>query len=63
MTTTADEVRNMAALRANQAASALAGILIEKCHGHDEYTKEYLSDLRLALNKLLEAEQLIRGER
>ena len=63
MTTTADENRDFAQAKANSAASALAEILINKCHGHDDYTEAYLSDLRLALSKLLEAEQLIRGTR
>lgn len=60
MTTTADLSRDEAKEQIEKAIENLSGIVVTRTtSGHDDFSAEYLSKMRTALNHLLDARDLI----
>ena len=60
MTTDADNARNNAQVEIESAIRNLSGIVVTReTSGYDEFSKDYLADMRTALNKLMEVRDLL----
>ncbi len=57
--TTADEKLAAAKEHIHAAMNDLAAIVVEKCHGHDEYSQETYGNLRQAFLTLFELDKLL----
>jgi hypothetical protein len=57
--TTADEKRDSACEHVEAAIKDLSEILIDKCWGHDCYTREYYEGLERAFKRLCKTHQLL----
>jgi len=54
VTTTADECRNEAANHIKEAIRCLSEIVINQCHGHDDWNAEYQGNMKRSLLELID---------
>ena len=54
VTTTADERRNEAVESIKDAIRSLSEIVVNQCHGHDDWGPEYQGNLKRSLLELIE---------
>jgi hypothetical protein len=58
--TTADDHRDAAVENVQAAIVHLSEIVVNACHGHDEFREEYKADLRKSLYELTEVRDRIK---
>jgi hypothetical protein len=52
--TTADDRRDEAVNHVKEAIRCLSDIVVDQCHGHDDWTPEYQGNLKRSLLELIE---------
>jgi hypothetical protein len=61
VTTTADERLSSAQEHLRAAGTDLAAIVIDECWGYDDYTLDYKTAIRQALNNIIELKGKLQG--
>lgn len=59
MRTTADDKVDSAVEHINSAVESISDVVVSKCYGYDEYSREYRKNLAIALQELLELRETL----